>query len=202
MQQQSQDPVVLLAIIDALKQKIVRLEGEVHEARRDELTGLPKRTDLADATQNALSKGQLPTSVVFIDLNRFKEINDTMGHAAGDSLLIQFAQFLNNQKELLEGAGVLAMISRLGGDEFAILLPYTPETVALEFVSTVKENLRKKVFMVEGGKISIYSAMGTATTGPKCATVSDLLHYADKAMYADKESMTSAGEVTKMEIIS
>lgn len=192
-----QDPAMLHSIIDVMKQEVSRLEWELSEAQKDDLTGLPKRTVLTKATQQALSKGKLPVSMIFADLNGFKKINDTSGHDAGDSLLIQFAQFLCEQKENLGEKGSLVVISRLGGDEFAILLPHSLHNEAQLFVDMIKQNLLKKVFSIADGDVIIHSAMGVATTGHKCSTVSELLRNADKAMYLDKDRMSENNETTK-----
>lgn len=191
------DPAILHSVIDVMKEEISRLEWELSEAQKDDLTRLPKRAVLTKATQHALSKGQLPVSMIFADLNGFKKINDTLGHDIGDSLLVQFAQFLCEQKDELGENGILVVISRLGGDEFAILLPYSSSSEAQLFVDEIKKNLHKKVFPVDGGNVSICSAMGVAATDHKGSTVSELLRHADKAMYLDKDRMSRNNEITK-----
>ncbi|MCK9344792.1 MAG: GGDEF domain-containing protein [Candidatus Pacebacteria bacterium] len=197
--QRSQDPVVLWAIIDAQAAQIIRLETLYQEASKDELTGLPKRAELMEATNNALSKGHLPTSMIFLDLNGFKNINDTIGHDAADSLLIQFAQFLREQREGLGDASVLVTIARLyRGDEFAILLTHTGAKDAIEFAMAIKEALKEHPFAVNGAKISLRSAIGVSTTGLGISTVGELLNHADKAMYQDKQEMSERGEVTEV----
>lgn len=192
------DPQKLRAIIEAKDREIADLEAKLRIAQMDDLTGLPKRSQLVEETQHLLNKKQLPTSLIFMDINGFKRINDEIGHQSGNSLLIQFSEFLKRQKELLGENGILVTLSRLGGDEFAVLMPYFMEEDALEFVSLIKRNLRDEVFEIgEDQAFAIHVAMGVGTAGLDCTMVSTLMHRADKAMYEDKARMREAGEITK-----
>ena len=192
------DPQKLRAIIDAKDREIADLEVKLRIAQLDDLTGLPKRSQLIEEAQHLLNKKQLPTSLIFMDLNGFKKINDEIGHQSGNSLLIQFSEFLKRQKELLGEGGLLITLSRLGGDEFAILMPYMEEEEASEFMKLIKKNLRSEVFEIgEGQTFAIHVAMGVGTAGLDCTMTSTLMHRADKAMYEDKARMRGAGEVTK-----
>lgn len=190
----------LRAIIEVKNEEISNLKAQLVLALRDELTGLPRRAELTEKAQHSLSNKQLPLSLVFLDLNGFKEINDTIGHTVGDSLIIQFGEFLKKQKGLLGEEGILTTLSRFGGDEFVILLPYTSDNEATELISLVKTNLLHEVFTVsENYSFVICAAMGSATitTSTICSTVASLLHRADQAMYKDKAHMRKAGKITK-----
>lgn len=192
------DPQKLRAIIEAKDREIADLAARLRIAQLDDLTGLPKRSQLVEEAQHLLNKKVLPTSLIFMDLNGFKKINDEIGHQSGNSLLIQFSEFLKRQKDLLGESGLLVTLSRLGGDEFAILMPYMEEEDAYGFVSLMKRNLRDEVFEVaEGQAFAIHVAMGVGTAGLDCTMTSTLMHRADKAMYEDKTCMREAGEVTK-----
>lgn len=192
------DPQKLRAIIEAKDREIADLEARLKIAQLDDLTGLPKRSQLVEEVQHILNKKQLPTSLIFMDINGFKKINDEIGHQSGNSLLIQFSEFLKRQEDFLGESGLLVTLSRLGGDEFAILMPYMAEDEASEFAKLIKENLRNEVFEVgEGQTFAIHVAMGVGTAGLDCTMTSTLMHRADKAMYADKARMREAGEITK-----
>lgn len=192
------DPQKLRAIIEAKDREIANLEARLRIAQLDDLTGLPKRPQLVEETQHLLNKKVLPTSLIFMDLNGFKKINDEIGHQSGNSLLIQFSEFLKRQKDLLGESGLLVTLSRPSGDEFVILMPYTEGEEASEFVKMIKKNLRKEVFEIgEGQTFSIRVAMGVGTASPDCTMASTLMHRADKAMYEDKARMRETGDVTK-----
>ncbi len=186
------------AIIEAKDREIADLEVKLRIAQMDDLTGLPKRSQLVEEAQHLLNKKQLPASLIFMDINGFKKINDEIGHQSGNLLLIQFAEFLRRQKDILGENGLLVTISRLSGDEFAILVPYMEEEEASEFVKLIKKNLQSEVFEIgEGQTFAIHVAMGVGTAGLDCTMTSTLMHRADKAMYEDKARMRKAGEVTK-----
>mgnify|MGYP001576185511 CR=1 FL=1 len=188
----------LRAIIEATNREIIDFEVKLVLAQRDELTGLPRRTELTEKAQRSINNRQLPLSLIFADLNGFKKINDTIGHAAGDSLIIQFGEFLKKQKRFFGEGSVLVTLSRFGGDEFVILLPYTNNKEATEFISIVKTNLLNEIFTIsEKHSFTVRVAMGLATTGANCSTVAALLHHADQAMYKDKARMKKAREITK-----
>lgn len=189
----------LRAIIDAKDRQIADLNVRLKLAQRDELTGLPRRAELVEDAQRSINNRQLPTSMIFMDLNGFKNINDTIGHSGGDSLIIQVGEFLKKQKNLLGEDGLLVTLSRLGGDEFAILLPYTSHDEAIGLIAVIKANLKEEVFALgDDHTFQICAAMGSATTEDSdCSTVAALLHRADQAMYKDKASMKEAGETTK-----
>lgn len=180
----------VIAINQTLTRRIVELETELRIAQRDSLTKLPGRLELIEEAGFAIAEKELPVSLIFMDLNGFKTINDTLGHSAGNSLLIQFATFLIKEKAALEKEGQPVIVARLHGDEFAILLPYLLKEEADKIVSRIKSDLSECHFEVEGRKFSIVSAMGVASTEfHGCSTAEDLLKYADHAMYTDKEKM-------------
>ncbi len=189
---------VLRAIIEAKDREIADLEAKLRIAQMDDLTGLPKRSQFVDEAQHLLNKKQFPISLIFMDINGFKNINDEIGHQSGNSLLIQFSEFLKRQKASMGENGLLLTLSRLGGDEFAILMPYVSGREASEVVKNLKANLQREVFVIgEDKNFSIHVAMGIGTAGPECTIVSTLMHRADKAMYEDKAIMREGGEITK-----
>ena len=152
-------------------------------AHHDALTRLPNRLLLRDRLAQALARasreGQ-PLALLFIDLNRFKEINDTLGHAVGDAVLMHAAQVMASA---LRASDTLA---RLGGDEFVALL----EGEASEHsVQTVVEKLGTTLaqpFQVQTHQLQISASIGAARFPDDGQDVDTLLHRADTAMYEVK----------------
>ena len=154
-----------------------------HRAHHDDLTGLPNRAALLAAGAAALS-GLRPgesLAVVLMDLDRFKEVNDTLGHAAGDRLLAQVGPRL---APLVREVDVLA---RLGGDEFAVLLPGVSPAGA----RAAAERLRRALvepFVLDDLALDVEASCGVAVSvGPGPHDIHALLRQADIAMYAAKE---------------
>jgi diguanylate cyclase (GGDEF)-like protein len=162
----------------------VRAFNEVREqARTDELTGLPNRRAFLDAAQRELdaATARHPAALLLLDLDGFKEVNDSLGHHAGDGLLRQVGPRLRGA---LRTSDTLA---RLGGDEFAVLLPHAALDEAQERAERLRELLLQP-FTVEGIRLHVGVSIGVATAPVPAATVAELLRCADVAMYAAKAS--------------
>ena len=160
-----------------------------HQATHDALTGLPNRILFRDRVERALAASArtgVESAVLLVDLDRFKEINDILGHAYGDELLKQVGPRL---RSALRDSDTVA---RLGGDEFAVLLP-TVDGVAE--AQAVAERLRQTLdhsFEVHGVTLDIEASIGVAVC-PWHGTDSDeLLRNADLAMYVSKERKAGA----------
>src|SRR5262249_25604672 len=158
-----------------------------HQALHDALTDLPNRSLLQDRLAHAIhssARSGAPIALLLIDLDRFKEINDTFGHHCGDLLLQQL-------KPRLEG--VLRdgdTIARLGGDEFAIILPNTAARVA----QTIADRILTVVhapFELEGYVVNVGGSIGIAMYPDHGAEVHTLLKRADIAMYLAKQEGNS-----------
>ena len=156
-----------------------------HRALHDELTGLPNRTLFVDRLQQAMIRsgrdGKLPM-VLFMDLDQFKVVNDSLGHRVGDDLLIAIARRLETC--LLRPTDTVA---RLGGDEFTILLDGVPNVgdavrVAERIIEAVKVPIE-----LEGRQIIISTSVGVAVCDDADARPSTLLRNADVAMYEAKK---------------
>ncbi|MBV9879282.1 MAG: EAL domain-containing protein, partial [Gemmatirosa sp.] len=174
--------VGLMYDVTARKELETRLS---HQAYHDPLTGLANRVRLRDRIDGAMANGRVPEglAVVYVDLDDFKKVNDSLGHAAGDALLRTVAERLLNATR---GSDTVA---RLGGDEFAILL----ENVRTdEDVCTVAERVVRAMrapITVEGKEVFIGASVGMARggTGTDAPTSADaLLRNADVAMYRAK----------------
>ncbi len=155
-----------------------------HLAHHDALTGLPNRILLEDRIKQAILKSrrsELPTAVIFIDLDRFKNINDTLGHEVGDNLLMQAAE------RGLASLRETDTLCRLGGDEFVVVLP------ELEHVQDAMHVARKllaefsRPYLLAGHALTVTASAGVAVCPDDAQSVSDLLRLADAAMYRAKE---------------
>jgi len=157
-----------------------------HIAMHDALTSLPNRALLMDSlNQSILTAQQQKRSLalLMLDLDRFKEINDTLGHQTGDTLLQQVGERLRN---VLRDSDTVA---RLGGDEFAILLPNVNDTNALRVAAAVNEKL-EKVYEVNEHSLYVGVSIGVAVFPQHGETTDSLLQHADVAMYIAKRSNT------------
>jgi diguanylate cyclase (GGDEF)-like protein len=163
-----------------------------HRARHDELTGLPNRTLLFDRLERALAHARRSggaVAVMFVDLDRFKDINDTFGHAAGDQLLSQTAFRL---RACLRDEDTVA---RLGGDEFALMLPHLN---GFDGAVTVAERVMeafKAPFSLAEERMVVTPSMGIAIYPDDGLHPHELLANADKAMYRAKEMGRNTYEI-------
>ena len=177
------EQVLRRAVALAIERK--RVEALLaHQALHDDLTGLPNRELFLDRLGQALSRlGRHATSVavLFLDLDRFKAVNDALGHAAGDELLRLVAARL----ETVLRAGDTA--ARLGGDEFAVLCEdVAGERHAVGVAERVAETLREP-FALAGDQVYVHSSVGIALAIDGAEDPSELVREADTAMYRAKE---------------
>lgn len=164
-----------------------RLRKREFEATHDALTGLANRQAL-DTRDEALSRSSTPTAaLILLDLDGFKAVNDTLGHHAGDDLLVQVARTL----ESLVSAD--ALVARLGGDEFAVLLagPQSSQE-ALEAARTLIAGLAQRGFSVNGVLLDVHASAGVALRPDDASNTSGLLQRADVAMYQAKKQGAGA----------
>lgn len=155
-----------------------------HQATHDFLTELPNRTLLQDRLQQAILTGQRenkPLALLVMDLDRFKEVNDTLGHYCGDLLLREIKPRL---KGILRATTTVA---RLGGDEFAILLPGASGEGAKVVAQEILKALGRP-FLLEKQSVAIGGSIGIALFPDHGRDADLLLQRADLAMYAAKES--------------
>jgi diguanylate cyclase (GGDEF)-like protein len=153
-----------------------------YEAMHDGLTGLPNRAAFRALARDALdAAGAAGTggAIVLVDLNRFKEVNDTLGHHAGDELLKVVSARLT---DALHGAGTVA---RLGGDEFGLILPALPQERVLELLEAARGELGQET-LLDGVALRIEASFGVALFPQHGAEVEELLQHADAAMYHGK----------------
>ena len=154
------------------------LERAERKASTDALTDLPNRAAILDRATDMLSSG---LSAMFVDLDGFKEVNDTYGHAAGDALLRAVAHRL--QGAVRDGD----VLGRLGGDEFVVLVQGQPGEDVLQALGDRLLFALTAPFVVEGQPVSISASIGVAG-GTACSSAEELLRKADGALYEAKRA--------------
>jgi diguanylate cyclase (GGDEF)-like protein/PAS domain S-box-containing protein len=162
-----------------------------HQALHDSLTGLPNRALFRDRLEHALARAERHpggVAVLFVDLDRFKLINDSFGHAAGDRLLCDVAARL---RRALRPADTIA---RFGGDELTVLCEDLDGEAGARMIAQRIAELFEEPFAVEDGEAFLQASIGIALAG-KCATPEDLIRDADAAMYRAKDRGRSRVEV-------
>jgi diguanylate cyclase len=158
-------------------------DQHAHEAAHDPLTGLPNRRRLMDQGSAALEKraNRGGVALMLIDLNHFKEVNDTLGHNAGDRVLIEIAE------RLRAAAGPEALVARLGGDEFAVLFSGLPApALASHRAEAILAPIHEPIDL-EGMRISVEASAGIGTAAA-AGGMGELLRRADVAMYQAKRA--------------
>jgi diguanylate cyclase (GGDEF)-like protein len=154
-----------------------------HEALHDALTGLPNRKWFRERAEQAVESGQRG-AIVLVDLDRFKDVNDTLGHHAGDELLRIVAQRLPAHLRTDD------TIARLGGDEFGLILPgISDATQARELLEKVREELAAQI-VLDTVPLSVEASFGVALFPTHGDTVEILLQHADAAMYQGKRGIS------------
>ncbi|MEE8599479.1 diguanylate cyclase domain-containing protein [Euzebya tangerina] len=181
--------------IEHLSQTIVEASMLRHQALYDGLTGLPNRTLLMDrltrANDRASRRGSA-TALLVIDMDGFKAVNDTLGHAAGDEVLVQVAFRLRSALRNEDTA------VRLGGDEFVVLCedldPETAETAATAIAERMRDLLNEP-YMTTAGPAATWASLGMSIAPPGTSVDLSLLHLADEIMLGDKrDRKVSRGE--------
>jgi diguanylate cyclase (GGDEF)-like protein len=156
------------------------------QARRDPLTSLPNREQLHDLVHQAIlesRRSRRKVALMLMDLNRFKEINDTLGHHTGDRVLQQLASRLRNVMRNSE------TVARLGGDEFAILLPAIGDRAEAASVAERILKTLEEPFVAAGVALEVDASIGIALYPDHGDRVAKLLRAADVAMYLGKETL-------------
>jgi len=161
-------------------------EANAHLALHDALTGLPNRTLFWDRVQQALrvaERSQTQLAVLLMDLDRFKDVNDTLGHPAGDALLKEIGERL---RDLLRASDTVA---RLGGDEFGVAISVSSMDELLPVMDRIRQRLEEPV-VLEELSVGIEVSIGIAFYPQHGGDVEALLQRADAAMYTAKEDNT------------
>ncbi len=176
-------PAKLIIIRDMTERR--RVQHVIHHmAYYDYLTELPNRRLFHERLEHAVvtahsSKGKL--AVLFLDLDRFKILNDALGHDLGDLLLKDVAQ------RLQACVATKALAARLGGDEFTVLIPdVANREEATDCARRIVAEISSRPFVIDGYELFVTTSVGVSFFAQDCLTVADLLRYADTAMYRAK----------------
>ena len=157
-----------------------------HMSQTDGLTGLDNRRHLEERLEEMFEHARRlnePFSCVMCDLDRFKSVNDTFGHQAGDAVLRQFARILKGQAREIDRAG------RYGGEEFMLLLPGTVLDAAVTFAERVRKDVEAHTFTFEGKTIRRTASFGVGGwPHPRVSGCDALVRAADDALYVAKET--------------
>ena len=179
----SGDPAWLISEVDVSRLKSTE-EHAQFLAEHDTLTQLPNRnfvsTDFQKRINKLLADGNTG-ALLFLDLDRFKDVNDTLGHAAGDELLIQVS------KRLIEVVGDSSSVARLGGDEFLLLLGQKSENEIKQLASQLSSIIGLPIELL-GRKVTVTPSIGISLFPQNGRDIGDLMRSADLAMYHAKDS--------------
>jgi len=169
-------------LLDRLRQEV---EAKDYQALHDALTGLGNRTWFTEQVGDALSKrhGEAVVAVMLMDLDRFKEVNDTLGHHTGDAMLQQIAA------QLTQALGTKGSVARLGGDEFAFVIPALTRADVAAVARDILAGGQATV-LVEGLRLEVRASLGVAIVPDHGTDRSTLLRRADIAMYHAKTNGT------------
>ncbi len=168
-----------------------------HLAFSDKLTGLPNRSAFIDRLQREVQRAMRSghrLGLLFLDLDGFKQVNDTQGHDAGDRLLVQAAERIgealrpSDAAAIVPGAANDGGAARLGGDEFTVLVPDLREVDDVLVIARRIVDLMRRPFLIDGLELSISGSIGAAVFPDHGRDASELLRNADAAMYHCKRA--------------
>lgn len=154
-------------------------------AIRDQLTGVMNRHGLTGRSEVAFSKFQrnnLPVSIIMIDIDRFKHINDEHGHAVGDAALVHFADLLKDGRHRDD------ILARVGGEEFALVLPGYDLTSTMRIADALCARIEASSMSLGRIKLKMTASFGVATLSKKDDRLSDAIDRADRALYRSKHA--------------
>ncbi len=178
-----------LYIFRDITERTAMLETLQHQAKHDSLTDLPNRTFLEEQIEAALlaaAHWTSSTALLILDLDRFKEVNDTFGHQRGDLLLLQVSARLC---QTLSAQSLPGTVARLGGDEFAVLLPMTSEEKVYVVVQAIRIAFEEP-FIIADMPVQIDASIGVVFSPIHGKDAQTLLRRADVAMYTAKQTHT------------
>lgn len=177
--------LLIARLADHRADRLEALQGELaYRATHDPLTGLSNRSELTERLDDVIRRrddGGRRSALVLLDLDGFKDINDSLGHPVGDELLVGVGQ------RLAASAPPDSVVVRLGGDEFALLLTDVDERDALALADAVRDRLHQP-YHTSRGTLSITASVGVCVAPRVAGSASEVLREADLALYAAKAS--------------
>ena len=171
-------------IMDITERKLLEAELE-RQATTDPLTGTFNRRQLIHLAEIELGRAhryQHPTSAIMLDVDHFKKINDTYGHAAGDKVLVELAQLLTQKARNSD------LVTRYGGEEFMLVLPETSITDAEDIAERIRRTVADTPFIVEGQTIRFTVSLGVVSSESVGQDFESLLKETDRLLYQAKQS--------------
>lgn len=182
------DLAPVAAAFNEMAERIERQQRELTgAANRDELTGVLNRRGFDDELRTELERAARyggHTALLLLDLDHFKQVNDTFGHPVGDVVLKAIA------KEIGDAVRAVDRVGRWGGEEFAVLLPETETAAARHVARRINQVVGQRVVIAEGHKIRVTTSVGVTVHDPAAGPVSadELVERADRALYEAKEA--------------
>jgi diguanylate cyclase (GGDEF)-like protein len=176
-------PISDNALIAAVFSRAQRARLLSNALSRDSLTGLLKHGDIKEQVGIELERAQRsgkPASVAMLDIDFFKKVNDSYGHAAGDNVIRALANLLRQRLRRVDSLG------RYGGEEFLVVLPDCPAEQARRILDEIRQRFAELHFMAGEQQFSATLSAGIACTSDDSAQANDLLERADRALYAAK----------------
>ncbi|MCH8685660.1 GGDEF domain-containing protein [Pedomonas mirosovicensis] len=184
----------LIHEVDSLRRQLEQKDARIQELEKladtDPLLPVANRRAFVRELDRAMSyteRYSVPASLLFFDMDRLKQINDTYGHAAGDKALLHMAELLKRNVRVSD------VVGRLGGDELAIILTHADEAQARIKADGLARTLRETPLVLDDETIMLSASVGVYTFRPG-QTPEEMLQRADEAMYQQK-TVTRAGEV-------
>jgi len=168
-----------------------------HKASQDSLTGLWNHEEILDKLNREMARSEREkesVSIIMVDIDHFKAINDTYGHVSGDEVLLKVAQMMHSMMRTYDSIG------RYGGDEFLIILPKCSMESAVSFAERICSRINTESLDLHGGRISVSVSLGVATSNPdKLCDGGFLVRSADAALYNAKNNGRNRVELTPCE---
>ena len=176
-------PISDNALVAAVFSRAQRARLLSNALSRDSLTGLLKHADIKEQAAIELERAQRsgkPASVAMLDIDFFKKVNDSYGHAAGDNVIRALANLLRQRLRRIDSLG------RYGGEEFLVVLPDCPAEQAKRILDEIRQRFAELHFIASGQQFSVTLSAGIAATDEAPASADDLLDRADRALYGAK----------------
>ncbi|MFG0723128.1 diguanylate cyclase [Pseudomonas sp. GLN_6] len=176
-------PISDNALVAAVFSRAQRARLLSNALSRDSLTGLLKHADIKEQAAIELERAQRsgkPASVAMLDIDFFKKVNDSYGHAAGDNVIRALANLLRQRLRRIDSLG------RYGGEEFLVVLPDCPAEQAKRILDEIRQRFAELHFIASGQQFSVTLSAGIACTDDAPASADDLLDKADRALYGAK----------------
>jgi diguanylate cyclase (GGDEF)-like protein len=175
-----------MLVMRSFRVKACKLEHELlHQSRHDSLTGIYSRaylTELAEREMAMAKRHSRPLSIAMIDIDHFKDVNDTYGHDIGDKTLKSLVEVCGS------GLRVIDHFGRIGGEEFVCVLPETGESDALQCAERLRQSIENMTIAIPSGTLRITVSIGVAVLRPHHADWNAMLKDADTALYRAKQT--------------